>query len=128
MEEVLKRVNQLTATFEPKHIEKVLLQGAKIIAQDAERRVGSMFKVKTGRLKGAMRAKRGKRFSNTIATVFAAVDRSPKKGAPHAQLLERGTSKMPPRPFFRPAVEASQSEVASTVNDGLKELLERGAK
>jgi len=48
--------------------------------------------------------------------------------APYAGFVERGTSKMPAQPFFRPAVIATRPLVANMIADGLKKLIEEQAK
>lgn len=128
MDEILKRLNKVVDGISAEQIEGVLSKGARIIAKAVGRRVGSMFKVKTGRLERSPRAKKSKFRGRTFASVFAAIDRSKIKGAPHAHLLEFGTSKMPAQPFFRPAVDETKNEVETVVNDGIKKLLGDAAR
>lgn len=123
MDEVLKRLNKVINGISAEQIEGVLMKGARVIKKEAERRVGAMFKVKTGRLSRSMRAKRGKNRGQTFASVFAAIDRSKIKGSPHAHLLEKGTSKMPAKPFWRPSIDTTRNEVADVVNKGIRDLL-----
>lgn len=52
--------------------------------------------------------------------VVVAVDR---KVAPHAGLVEFGTSKMTPRPYFRPAVDAAKGiagDIKATIMKAIK--------
>lgn len=128
MDQILDRLNKAVNGISAQQIEGVLMKGARIIAKDAERRIGSRFKVRTGRLSTAARAKRSKYRGTTFASVFAAIDRSKIKGAPHAHLLEFGTSRMPARPFFRPAIDETQAEVAAVVEQGIKKLLDGAAR
>lgn len=123
MDEVLKRLNKAVHGLNAEQIEGVLLQGSRVIKRAIERRIGSRFKVKTGRLERSTRNKRSKYRGTTFASVFAAIDRGKAKGAPHAHLLEFGTSKMPAKPFFRPAVDETQAEVAQVVEKGISKLL-----
>jgi len=46
------------------------------------------------------------------------------KQAPYARFVERGTSKMPAEPFFRPAVIATRPLIANLVAGGLKKVIE----
>ena len=70
---------------------------------------------RTGRLKSACLAKMGKG-----AGAFAYVDR---KIAPHAWFVEKGTSKMPAQPYFRPAVAAMRPMVARLIAEKLPAIL-----
>lgn len=44
--------------------------------------------------------------------------------APYGIFVERGTSKMPAEPFFRPAINYTRPLVANLIADGLKGLIE----
>jgi HK97 gp10 family phage protein len=46
------------------------------------------------------------------------------KKAYYAGFVERGTSKMPAQPYFRPAVTATRPLVANMIAGGLKKLIE----
>ena len=54
-------------------------------------------------------------------TAIAGVDR---KIAPHAGLVEFGTSHSAPHPFFRPAIDESAGKVMSNLKDGIKKQIE----
>jgi HK97 gp10 family phage protein len=56
-----------------------------------------------------------------FALAIAAIDR---KIAPHAHLLEFGTVKMRPHPFFRPAWDENREKANKMVQDGIKQLIE----
>lgn len=47
------------------------------------------------------------------------------KGAPHAHLVEYGTVKMSPSPYFRPAVGQTASVIAATIKNGLQAIIEK---
>jgi len=55
------------------------------------------------------------------STAISAIDR---KIAPHAAIVEQGTSRMAAQPFFRPAVDAMWGSVKKHVENGLKRLIE----
>lgn len=44
-------------------------------------------------------------------------------GAPHAHLVEFGTSKWAGKPYFRPALAQSGPQIASTIKDGLLKII-----
>ncbi len=91
------------------------LQLAKVIAEDAR---GRAHQGPTGNLKRSLRAVilRG---NNPPA--IAAVDR---KVAPHAHLIEFGTSRAPAYPFFRPAVDAHADKLGRDLKGWLKDKVE----
>ena len=80
--------------------------------------------VKTGRLRRSIVAKkfRTQRIGNPAA--FVAIDRNPKTGAPHAHLVEYGTSRAPAEPFFRPVVKAFRkfAKTESAIKKLLREI------
>ncbi len=43
--------------------------------------------------------------------------------APHARLLEYGTRRMAPRPYFRPAVEANRFSTIARISEAIDKLL-----
>jgi HK97 gp10 family phage protein len=49
-------------------------------------------------------------------------------GAPHAHLVEFGTSKMPANPFFRKAIAQAGPTIASNIKSGLIQIIEKAAK
>lgn len=120
LEEAIKRTQALTGALEVSKVERVLMRGARIVAEEAERRIGRQFKVKTGNLGDSTRKKKRRRHNDNVAGAFAAIDR---KVAPHAHLLEFGTSKMAAKPFFRPSVDATREQVKDEVEAGLRDLL-----
>lgn len=79
----------------------------------------------TGRLKRSPVAKLMPRKQNMPAIAIAGIDR---KIAPHAHLVEFGTSRMAAHPFFRPAVDGCRRGVMERIKDGLKKLIEGAAR
>jgi HK97 gp10 family phage protein len=119
LEEAIKRVGALAATLDAEEVEETLLEGAGIVVSDARSRV----RVKTGKLRRAIKAKRGKRPNRSIANCYAVVDF---KVARHAYLVEYGSSRAPAHPYFRPAIDGTVEEVKSKVEEGLGGLLNKG--
>jgi len=89
--------------------EKDSLEKAKVIAEDARSRapLGP-----TGNLKRSLIAKLLDKRGDNPQVAIAAVDR---KIAPHAHLVEFGTSRMSARPFFRPAVEEHKEGIVNNI-------------
>ena len=131
-------IAKLIKTMDPEKVEPLLQKGAKVIADAAKAKAP---KGPSGNLKKAIKVKRMERRGNQPAPYIAAVDR---KRAPHAHLVEYGYpgiriakrgrfkgkqfGRMPAKPFFRPAVDAKQGEVAFMVQAGLKKLVEEAVK
>lgn len=127
-EDLENAFKSIIGAMDPKKVAKVLLEGAKVIRDDAKRRV------KNGpsrKLKKAIRAKVSRRLRKTNPSAFAAVDR---KKAPHAALVEFGhalvlggklgdggtlVGQVPAHPFMGPAAKATKNQVAAVVKVGL---------
>lgn len=122
LDEALRRVTSLKKSLEPQKVETVLMKAARVVKDEVKTRAPQG---PTGRLKKAVKAKKGKRRGRLVTSALAAVDR---KIAPHADLVERGTRRGPAKPYFRPGVDASHQRAVDTVDAGMKQLLERGGK
>jgi len=146
--EAEKRIGSILSTLDSSDVEKVLVDGARIVRRDSRRRAP---KGPTGNLRKAHRAKRGRKRDRLFRTAFAAVDR---KKAPHAHIVHDGTAgprtprkhrvlydakhtqsffgkqvaPMPSNPFFSDAVQATMGEVSRTVNSGIARLIGRAVK
>ena len=128
--ELIKRIKKIGKDVSTKEAEKVLLDAAKIIADDARSRVN---RGPTGNLEKAIDEKTWIIDTEKIL-VLAAVDR---KIAPHAHLVEYGhelvvkgkiVGHVPAHPFWRPAVDAKAAEARRKMNEGIKRLIERATK
>jgi len=117
--ETTNALKQLSNSLKGKAMGNNLLKQAEIIAEDARDRapLGP-----TGNLKRSLHAKLLEDKTGFPKVAIAAVDR---KIAPHAHLIEFGTSKMSARPFFRPAVDAHGGKVIDNIKDGAKKLVEK---
>ena len=128
--ELIKRLKEIGNAVSPKAAENILLDAARIIADDARSRVN---RGPTGNLEKAIDEKTWKLDAEKIL-VLAAVDR---KIAPHAHLVEYGhelvvkgkiVGHVPAHPFWRPAVDARADEARRKMNAGIKRLIERAVK
>jgi len=117
--ETVNALDKVSNSLKGKVMGKILLKQAEIIAEDARNRapLGP-----TGNLKRSLHAELLPEKTRFPTVAIAAVDR---KIAPHAHLIEFGTSKMSARPFFRPAVDAHANKVISNIKDGAKKLVEK---
>ncbi len=122
MRQLQRQIERLAKAFPEGKTEEISLQAAEVIAEDARQRAP----VESGRLKRAIQAKRWKR-GKSESVVLAAVDRS-KNGAPHAGLVEFGTSRTAAKPYFRPAVESKSGESRRILEQGLRQLVEEAVK
>ena len=92
-------------------VQEALLVTAQVIRDEAR----DIVPVLTGNLRDAIFADIGKG-----AAAFAAVD---VKKAPYARMVEKGTSKMPASPYFRPAVNATRPLIARMIAEKLPGIL-----
>lgn len=111
-------VEKLKGKVSGEDVRKVLMRGAFVIRDEAKARVP----VDTGKLKESIIATYGKKDPDDLNVLVGV--KYGKGGAPHAHLVEFGTSKMPPRPFFRPAVSSKKTEAGEKIAEGLKKLIE----
>lgn len=97
-------------------IRQALLITADMIAREARdlAPVGA-----TGRLRNAIKAIEGKG-----AAALAYVD---SKEAPYARFVERGTSRMPAKPYFRPAVRCVRPLAARTIAQYVEPIISKAA-
>lgn len=118
LDELNSQLKKLTESLNPDDVEPILFEGAEILAGEMQLRV----RRKSGLLASAIGAKKLKRKNNNPAPAIAAVDR---RKAPHAHLIERGTSHHPAYPFVRPAVDTKGDQVAKHVQDGISKLIDK---
>ncbi len=115
--EVEEAIKKLAKQLGPEQVEPVLFDAAGIITEESRRRAP----VEDGTLRDAHVTRQMDRGSyGGPAPSIAAIDR---KKAPHAHLVEDGTSKMPATPYFRPAVDTSKGKVAKAIESGLRRLV-----
>jgi len=102
-------LDKLTNAVSGPMTEETALKVATSISEDARSRapLGP-----TGNLKRSLVAKLLDKRGDNPRVAVAAVDR---KIAPHAHLLEFGTSRMSARPFFRPAVEKYSNQFTKNI-------------
>lgn len=116
LEEATRKLRSLFSALEARQVEQVLVKGV--------RRVRDRFRdtvaVLTGRLKSSAKAAKGKRRGAYVASAYAAADL---KRAPHAYLVEHGTSQARASPRFSEAYEAEKSQVEEDITAGLKALV-----
>ena len=147
LEQAERKARRVLSTLDSKDVEKVMLNGAKIIKKAARRNAS---KGPTGNLRRALKAKKSKNRQAFIKTAFAAVDR---RIAPHAWLVEHGghgirrpkkasilydsksgkafgasVAAMPAKPYLRPAINSELANVERTVNTGIARLIGRAVK
>jgi len=120
--ETASKLKQLSDSLKGKAMGDNLLKQAQMIADDARDRapLGP-----TGNLKRSLHARLLSDKLRFPKVAIAAVDR---KIAPHAHLIEFGTSKMSARPFFRPAVDSHAGKVIDNIRDGAENLVKKAVR
>lgn len=118
MDQLNKNLEKLVKATDKKHNGEILIKQAEKIR---DRIIARVPEGPSGNLKRSPVAKLMPEKGTYPAIAIAGIDR---KIAPHAHLIEFGTSKMPARPFFRPAVDESANQVMDGIKDGLKKNIE----
>lgn len=129
-----KTLRELAKALPNDKVEPIMLAGAKIIAQDARRRAPVGL---TGNLKKAIITKLLRKIGNWPRSAIAAVNR---KKAPHAHIIEFGTSRRyqkttgrytgigPAKPFFRPAVDVNVQRIYKDIREKLLDMIIEAAR
>lgn len=115
---LLRKLDKLSNSVNRNAVEPKVLKEAKTIADNARNRAP---RGPTGNLKRSLHARMLKQKTGYPVIAIAAVDR---KIAPHAHLVEFGTSKMAATPFFRPAVDECRGKAKRSLIQGIKNLIE----
>ena len=133
IEELEKQMESLIKAVHPDKVEPVLLDAARVIANDARRRAP---KGKTGNLKRSIVAKKTKRRGGMSAALgLNAGEAAPAitaidfRKAPHAALVEfghGGPHPAPAHPFFRPAWDANREKVTRQIIEDINNLIDKG--
>jgi HK97 gp10 family phage protein len=119
--ELKRNFNQLALALGPDgmgtaraELKEILMKPALTIRDEAR----DLAPVKTGKMQSAIYASKG---ADNKPGVVVGVDALK---APYARFVERGTSKMPASPFFRPAINATRPLIANMIAGDLKKLIE----
>ena len=118
LEDLNRRLQDLSKGLGPDVVEPILLKGAESIADAVRQRtpIGP-----TGNLRRSITAKTLRRHGFSAAPSLAAINF---KLGPHAHLLEFGTVKMKARPFFQPTAESKLPEVSEQIINDLLRVTE----
>ena len=111
-------VKKINDSVDKEQTGKILIKQAEIIR---DRIRDKAPQGPTGNLKRSPVAKLMPENASYPAIAIAGIDR---KIAPHAHLVEFGTSRAPAHPFFRPAVDECQRQVMNNIKNELKDKIE----
>ncbi len=121
-EELVRKLRALGDSVKGKQIERLFLRSAKVI-RNAARELAPQGP--TGNLKAGIIAKTLARRERKAGLAMVGINF---RRAPHAHLLEFGTVKMSPRPFFRTAVIASQEKINKMISKGFQRIIDKVAR
>ncbi len=121
-EELIRKLRKLGDAVKGSQPERLFLRAAKSI-RDAAREAAP--EGPTGNLKKSIVARVLSRKGRKSAPAMVGINF---RLAPHAHLLEFGTVKMSPRPFFRKSVIAMQERVNQIIAKGFKRIIDKQAK
>ena len=113
------KIDLMVKAAERDRVIPIAKESAKMLVDEIKSRAP---KGPTGNLKRSPKVKVMKGYP---PLVLAAIDR---KIAPHAHLLEFGTVKMSPHPFFRPAIDAKGDAALKHLHDGIGKNITKAAK
>jgi HK97 gp10 family phage protein len=125
--ELVEKLNSMAEAVESDRVYALLMRGANMLAHDAQDNAPyDEGRTEGIHLRDAIFASEGDPSKDRRGpTVIAGVNT---KKAPHAPLVERGTSKMPAQPFWRTSITATRPAIAHTYAEGVKEIIEDAAK
>lgn len=127
--ELSKKLKEMPVKLARNGLRAAVNAGAEVIRKDAASRVP----VDTRRLKKAIYKKQIREKSNNVQQTFFVGARNGKKyrkadkDAYYWRFLEFGTSKLPARPFLRPAFDTKKSEAVDAMARKLKERIDKYA-
>lgn len=117
--DVQTRIGYMLDATTGAEIKNIYLSAALLIKQEA---VARAHRGPTGHLKAGVFAGRGdENKPNALVGLNYRV-------APHAHLVEYGTVKMSPRPYFRPAIAARKRQVGEHIITGFFKILDKYGK
>ncbi|WP_442765105.1 HK97-gp10 family putative phage morphogenesis protein [Sulfurospirillum cavolei] len=125
LEQLISKLNNLPEKLEKKVIRAAVRKGAILVRDKAREKAP----VKTGTLKKSIKI-RSNKVANGIISFKIGPTNDKKKGTDvfYGRFIEFGTSKMAAKPFMRPALDESETEVLNVVIDNVKSKLEEGTK
>lgn len=125
LEQLISKLNNLPEKLEKKVIRAAVRKGAILVRDKAREKAP----VKTGTLKKSIKI-RSNKVANGIISFKIGPTNDKKKGTDvfYGRFIEFGTSKMAAKPFMRPALDESETEVLNVVIDNIKSKLEEGTK
>lgn len=127
--ELSKKLKEMPVKLARNGLRAAVNAGAEVIRKDAVSRVP----VDTGRLKKSIYKKQIREKSNNLQQTFFVGARNGKKyrqadkDAYYWRFLEFGTSKLPARPFLRPAFDARKNDAVDAIGRKLKERIDKYA-
>lgn len=110
---------KVPANVQRRVIANTLKTGTKRIAAIAKENVQSSPSVATQKLLNGIGVKAGKRSQTMVQSLVCT------KGAPHANLVEYGTKRMPAEPFLRPAGYGNKELIRSMMLDDIAEAIKK---
>lgn len=127
--ELSKKLKEMPVKLSKNGLRAAVNAGAEVIRKDAVSRVP----VDTGRLKKSIYKKQIREKSNNVQQTFFVGARNGKKyratnkDAYYWRFLEFGTSKLPAKPFLRPAFDTKKTQAVEAIAKKLKERIDKYA-
>ena len=125
MAELDRKMKKLADKVGADTTEKILFSAAELVTAEVQTRVNGIPKV-TGNLSRSPVTKMiGRQKAGEPRPSISAIDR---KVAPHAGLVEFGTSRMSARPYFRPAWDGKRGAALEHIKKELAKAVREGTR
>ena len=121
-EELIRKIRNLGDSVKGTRPERLFLRAAKMVRNKMRE---TAPQGPTGNLRKGIVARTLARKGRKVAPAMVGINY---RLAPHAILLEFGTAKMSPRPFFRRTLIETQARVNKMLTKGFKKIIEKEAK
>jgi HK97 gp10 family phage protein len=123
----LKELERKLLTFEPKLGRKIIRQALRSGAKVIHSAVKADVPVETGALKESLKVRAMRKRKHSYGVMIATSEGWFKGDEFYGAFLEFGTSKMPARPFVRPAFDSEKDNAAKIIVNEIKQGIEQVA-
>ena len=120
-------LNEVAKLFEkmPTSAEAILDEASKVAAKDVLESAKQKCPVKTGKLRDSLDIKAEKVTKKTKRSYQVYSKGVSKGGVRYAFAVESGTSKMPAKPFLRPALDENKENIKKTISEKIIEEIDK---
>ena len=125
MEELDRKMQKLAKSLGPDNTEPMLYGAAELVTTQVQANVNSIRRVTGNLSRSPVTKMMSKQKAGEPRPSIAAIDR---KIAPHAWLVEFGSSKSSPTPYFRPAWDSKRGAALEHIKKELAKAVREGTR